>query len=77
MGAEIFGLGASILLASVPFDSALRTAEWPVGDFEEGTLRFSREELTLLPEWNLLHEVAIRLFSLDSHGGQGTSDERR
>jgi hypothetical protein len=35
---KIFRLGASIWLASEPFDSGLRTAEWPVGDFEEGAL---------------------------------------
>lgn len=40
METKIFGLGASLLLAPAPFNSAFRTAEWPVSDFEEGALRF-------------------------------------
>lgn len=43
MEAEILGLEASILLALAPFGSALGTAKWPMGDIEEGTLRFSKE----------------------------------
>jgi hypothetical protein len=43
MEAKLFDLGASILLAPAPFGSALRTARWPVGEFEEGALRFSKD----------------------------------
>jgi len=43
MEAKLFDLGASILLALAPFGSALGTAKWPVGDFEEGALCLSKD----------------------------------
>ena len=44
-------------------------------DFEEGAIRFSKEELIPMAGWNLLREVAVRLFSLDYHVGRGVSEK--
>jgi hypothetical protein len=59
------------------FGSSPGIAKWPVGDLEEGALRFSNEELMRLIEWNPFPRWRSGCSVLTITSERGASEKRR